>query len=44
MLGRSLWITHHDVDGTVEEGRVVKATRPLDDFCLRGDDGSSPRK
>ena len=40
MEGRTLWITTGDVDGPVEEGRVVRATRPLDDFCLRGSDGS----
>ena len=42
MLGRTLWITHDDVDGPVEEGRVVKATRPLNDWALRADDGSAP--
>ena len=42
MEGRCLWIQPDDVDGTVEEGSVVKATRRLNDFCLRGDDGSSP--
>ena len=42
MLGRTLWINAGDVAGPVEPGSVVKATRPLDDFCLRGDDGSAP--
>ena len=42
MEGRSLWIQPGDVDGTLDEGNVVKATRALDDFCLRGDDGSTP--
>ena len=42
MEGRCLWIKPDDVDGPLDEGRVVTATRPLDDFCLRGDDGSSP--
>ena len=43
MDGRTLWITHGDVDGD-NRGRlnVVKATRPLGDWCLRGDDGSEP--
>ena len=34
--------TTGDVDGPVEEGRIVKAARPLDDFCLRIDDGGEP--
>ena len=42
MHGRTLWITTGDVDGPLDEGRGVTATRPLDDFCLRGDDGTSP--
>ncbi len=42
MDGRTLWITTGDVDGPVEEGRIVKAARPLDDFCLRIDDGGEP--
>ena len=42
MEGRCLWIQPDDVDGPVDEGSVVKATRALDDFCLRGDDGSTP--
>ena len=27
---------------TSKPGSVVKATRPLNDWCLRGDDGSAP--
>ena len=42
MEGRCLWIKPDDVDGPLDEGHVVTATRPLSDFCLRGDDGSEP--
>ena len=42
MDGRTLWIAHGDVEGDIEAGNVVKATRPLGDWCLRGDDGSAP--
>ena len=42
MDGRTLWIAHGDVEGDIEAGNVVKATRPLNDWCLRGDDGSAP--
>ena len=42
MEGRCLWVQDSDVDGPLDEGCVVTATRPLADFCLRGDDGSSP--
>ena len=42
MDGRTLWIAHGDVDGDIEAGNVVKATRPLADWCLRGDDGTEP--
>ena len=42
MEGRCLWIQPDDVDGTLDEGNVVKAARSLNDFCLRGDDGSTP--
>jgi hypothetical protein len=42
MQGRTLWIQPGDVDGPLDEGRVVTATRPLDDFCLRGDDHTAP--
>lgn len=42
MEGRCLWIKPDDVDGPLDEGHVVKATHPLSDFCLRGDDGSEP--
>ena len=42
MQGRTLWIQDGDVDGPVEEGHVVKATHPLSDWCLRGDDGTEP--
>lgn len=42
MEGRCLWIQPDDVDGPIDEGHVVKAAHPLSDWCLRGDDGSSP--
>ena len=42
MVGRSLWIQPDDVDGPLDEGHVVTATRPLNDWCLRGDDGGAP--
>ena len=42
MQGRCLWIQAGDVDGPLDEGRVVGATRTLNDWCLRGDDGSEP--
>ena len=42
MEGRCLWIQPDDVDGPLDGGNVVTATRPLADFCLRGDDGSAP--
>ena len=39
---RTVWVSETDVDGRVEAGRVVTATHALDDWCLRGDDGSEP--
>ena len=42
MNGRTVWIKTYDVDGPLDEGHVVKATHPLSDFCLRGDDGTEP--
>lgn len=42
MEGRCLWIQPGDVDGRIEPGNVVKAARELNDWCLRGDDGSAP--
>lgn len=42
MEGRSLWIKDGDVDGRIEPGSVVTAVRELNDWCLRGDDGSEP--
>ena len=41
MEGRCLWIQADDVEGLIDEGRVVTATRPLNDWCLRADDGSA---
>ena len=40
--GRTLWIHDGDVDGSIEAGSVVTAAHPLNDWCLRGDDGSEP--
>ena len=42
MNGRSVWIRPGDVEGQIEAGNVVTATRELNDWCLRGDDGSEP--
>ena len=42
MNGRTVWIQPGDVDGPIDEGHVVRATRPLSDWCLRGDAGSEP--
>ena len=42
MEGKTLWVQADDVDGPLDEGHVVAATRPLNDWCLRGDDGSEP--
>lgn len=42
MDGRTLWVREGDVDGRIEAGNVVTATRELSDFCLRSDDGSAP--
>ena len=42
MDGRSVWVKPGDVDGRIEAGNVVTATRALDSWCLRGDDGSTP--
>ncbi|MCY4438613.1 MAG: hypothetical protein OXE53_00165 [Deltaproteobacteria bacterium] len=42
MEGKTLWVQADDVDGPLDAGQVVKATRPLNDWCLRGDDGSEP--
>ena len=39
-MGRTVWIREGDVDGRIEPGNVVTATRPLGDWCLRGDDGT----
>ena len=42
MEGGCLWVKADDVDGPLDEGHVVKATRTLSDWCLRGDDGGEP--
>lgn len=42
MDGRTVWVQPGDVDGRIEAGNVVTAAVPLSDWCLRGDDGSTP--
>ena len=42
MDGRTVWVREDDVDGRIEAGSVVTATRELSEWCLRGDDGSEP--
>ena len=42
MDGRTVWVQPGDVDGRIEAGNVVTATRALDSWCLWGDDGSTP--
>ena len=42
MDGRTVWVRADDIDGRIEAGSVVTATRALDTWCLRGDDGSAP--
>ena len=42
MRERTVWIKPDDVDAPIAEGRIVRSTRPLDDWCLRRDDGSEP--
>ena len=42
MDGRTVWVQPGDVEGRIEAGNVVTATRELSDWCLRGDDGSDP--
>ena len=39
---RVVWVGADDVDGPLEEGRIVRATRALGDFALRRDDGGEP--
>ena len=39
---RQVWIDSADVQGDIEPGRMVTTVREIDDFCLRGDDGSAP--
>ena len=41
-MGRSVWVRYGDVEGQIEDGQIVTATRALSDWCLRGDDGSEP--
>ena len=40
--GRTVWVRAGDVDGALTEGRVVRATRDLRDWCFRADDGGQP--
>ena len=42
MDGRTVWVREGDVEGRIEVGNVVTATRALNEWCLRGDDGSEP--
>ena len=42
MDGRTVWVQTGDVEGRIEPGNVVTATRALDSWCLRADDGSAP--
>ena len=42
MDGRTVWVQPGDVEGRIEAGHVVTATRELSAWCLRGDDGSEP--
>ncbi len=42
MDGRTVWVQPGDVEGRIEAGNVVTATRELSAWCLRGDDGSAP--
>ena len=42
MDGRTVWVQPGDVEGRIEAGNVVTATRELSAWCLRGDDGSEP--
>ena len=42
MDGRTLWVHHDDVAGPLDEGCIVRAAHPLNDWCLRADDGSEP--
>ena len=40
---RTVWVRPDDVDvDSPFEGRIVRSTRPLSDWCLRRDDGSDP--
>ena len=35
MDGRTVWVQPGDVEGRIEAGNVVTATRELSDWCLR---------
>ncbi|MCY4374456.1 MAG: hypothetical protein OXC31_11835 [Spirochaetaceae bacterium] len=39
---RTVWVKPDDVDAPIAEGRIVRSTRPLDDWCLRRHDRSEP--
>lgn len=41
-MGRTVWVRDTDVAGALEPGAVVTASKPLSEWCLRGDDGSEP--
>ena len=42
MDGRTVWVQPGDVEGRIEAGNVVTASRELSNWCLRSDDGSEP--
>ena len=42
MDGRTVFVQPGDVEGRIEAGNVVTATRELSSWCLRSDDGSEP--
>ena len=42
MHGRTLWVHHDDVAGPLDDACIVRAAHPLNDWCLRADDGSEP--
>ena len=42
MDGRTVWVQPGDVEGRIEAGNVVTASRELSNWSLRSDDGSEP--
>ena len=41
-MGRCVWVRDGDVEGLLQPGATVTASKGLDDWCLRGDDGGEP--